>query len=185
MSLVEPRTPSELSAHYKAVRARLWSPILRPPSPEPVYNPPIQQWPVEPPILEHDLSVAGVAARWRDIDDRLFGTRVSPKAVIDVTAAYFGLPVNVVCGRSRKGGITKARQSAMYIMHSLCRQVRTCGRRVGLVRFSLPQIGHHFCVNHSTVYHSIGCVRVRMAKDEWYATAISEIMALLQRGEKK
>jgi hypothetical protein len=188
MSLVETCTLPELAAHYKAVRARLWTPRPRPHYPEPVklfyYQTPPQA-PIEPPAPEPDRSVEGIAARWRDVDERLFGGRVSPRAAIYVTAAYFGLSVEAVCSNSRYPNILKARQTAIYIAHTLCLQVRSRGKTVELLKFSFPQLAKHFRVDHSTCYHSIDRVRSRMAEDEKYATAISDITALLQRGEKK
>lgn len=178
MSLAELRTPPELAAHYSAVRARLWAPPRHPLMVEtniPPQLPPLPQ----PPDVEN------VAARWRDIDDRVFGSRVSAKAVIDVTAAYFKIPVRVVCGKSRREDTAKARQSAIYLIRELCRQFRATGDTVKVVRFSFLQTASYFSIDHATAVHTIARVRRRMEKDEKYATAISELMALLQRGEKK
>ena len=188
MSLIEPCVRSELAAHYKAVRARLW-PARRPLLPPPVTEPE-SPWPSLPlPELEPKLATVlpaeDMAAKRREIDERLFGARVMPKTVISVTASYFGLPVEALCGRCRKENIAKARHAAIYLMHTLCRQVRYRGRKMDLVRFSFPQIAHHFSLEHSTAYHSVERARRRMAGDEKYATAISDITTLLQRGEKK
>jgi len=182
MSLVETRTLPELSAHYKAVRKRLWPPqsptlpmLTQVPEPE-------TPWMV-PSLPEPEFE--SVAARRREIDERLFGARVMPKSVIAVTADYFGLPVALVRGRSRNRNIADARHVAIYLMHTLCRQVRACGNTLSLVKFSFKQVADHFGLDHSTVIHTLELVRCRMVENEKYATAISDIMALLQRGEKK
>jgi hypothetical protein len=185
MSLVELHTVPELCAHYKAVRARLWSATPNTPAPQPerlFYYSANQSVPIESPAPEPGPTVA---AKWREIDERLFGMRVSPKAAICVTADYFGIPVDVICGRCRKGNIASARQIAIYIMHALCRQVRERGRVIEPVRFSFLQIGRHFHVDHSTAYLSTQRAKRRMAENEEYAASISEITELLRRSEKK
>jgi Bacterial dnaA protein helix-turn-helix len=188
MSLIETPTFAELHAHYKAVRARLWAAKYVSPTPAVeriFYYPPSSNQLPEPPAPEPDTSVEAIAARWRDTDERLFGGRVSPKAAIYVTAAYFGLSVDVVCGKSRKENIARARQSAIYIMYTLCRQIRTVGRIMAPVRFSFPQMATHFGIDHATVIHTVARVISRLDKDEKFVTEISEIMALLQRSENK
>lgn len=178
MSLVETRTPPELKAHYKAVHARIWM-IRRPPLTTEI---PLPEPPPPPPQPD---PVEDIASRRREIDERLFGALVTPKTVISVTASYFGLPVDVLCGSCRKENIAKARQAAIYLMSTLCRQRRWDGFGISLVKLSTSQIGHHFRRDHTTVIHSIRRVRRRIEDDEKYATAISEIMTLLHRSEKK
>jgi Bacterial dnaA protein helix-turn-helix len=188
MSYAELRTVPELTAHYRAVRARLWAPKYVPPSP-PItklyYYQSSPHQPPDPPAPEPDPSVEDIAARWRDTDERLFGGRVSPKAAIYVTSSYFGLSIEVVCGKSRKRNIARARQSAIYIMYTLCRQMRSVGRTMAPVRFSFPQMAAHFGMDHATVYHTIQRVIQMLDKDEKLVTEISEIMALLRRSDKK
>lgn len=180
MSLVELRTIPELTAHYKAVQARL---LAGPTFQTPALPPSIPVPP--PPEPEPPINVEDVAARWRDIDERVFGRRVSAKAVIDVTAAYFGISVDAVCGKCRSANIAKARQTAIYLMRELCRQFCSMGDTVEIVKFSFVQTASYFSIDHSTAIHAIERAQRRMAEDEKYATAISEIMTLLQRGEKK
>lgn len=178
MNIIEPRTIDELSAHYKAIRARLWAPMTEPQIAHVPYRP-IETTP------QSDPSIEGVAARWREIDERLFGGRVSPKAVIDVTAAYFGVCSKVICGRSRKADIKEARYAAIYIIYTLCRQISFYNGGISLIKLSTIQLGRHFSRDHSTVIYELDTSRERMAKDTEYANSLEEIIALLRRNEKR
>lgn len=168
VSLVEPDFRAELKAHYSAVRTRLWAGPVRLPAAAPELP--------EPPEQEPVLPAEEVAARWREVDMRLFGGRVSSQSVIYVVAAYFGIEVMVLTSSKRTAPIVTARQCAMYIMRELCRC--TVLQR-GMISFNLiaKQFGRH----HSTVFHSIKRNQKQMNKDPAFAMAVAEITALLNR----
>ena len=171
MSLVEPRTATELTAHYKAVRMRLLTPTSQ--RCQPLTD--------TPPRSER--LIEGVAARWRETDERLFGGRVSAKAVIAVTAAYFGVSSAMFCGPSRQKATTGARYAAVYVMSVLCRQLRYSDDGMSLVKLSTPQIGRHFSRDHTSIMHEFDAARHKMSNDSVYAVAITEIISHLRRHE--
>jgi len=166
---------AELKAHYLAVHERLW--MLPPSEPEPMPS-------VELPDIEPETAptaVEEIAARWREINDRLFGGRATPKSVIHVTAAYYGLSVDEIKVRTKLARIVKPRQVALYIMRTFCRQVRYQGHEMALVPFSFIRIAGYFGLDHATVIHSVKRVKDRMQKDEKCAAAVADIVALLGR----
>jgi Bacterial dnaA protein helix-turn-helix len=178
MTLIERNLRAELNTHYSAVRARLWTrPVLVAPSKEPAelieQKPPEE--PSEPDVVPLLLSEE-VASRRREIDMRLFGGRVSSQSVIYVTAAYFKIDVSVLTSPRRTARITKARQSAMYVMRELC---HCAVLNHGMI--SLNLIAKQFGRHHSTVFHAINRVKDEMDSDPAFATAVAYIIGLLKR----
>ena len=186
MSLVENNFHTDLAAHYSAVRRRLWAgpsqvpptvtaeewdPIFGlPPPPPPEPNPVESEPPARP-------SVEQIAAKWREIDTRVFGSRVSPKSVLFVMAAYFELDVETLVGERQTIRIARPRQYAMYVMQRLCR----CSERGGNIPLSLSLIAQQFRRHHATTFRSIKNVRKRMSKDPAAAKAIADVIDLLKR----
>jgi len=171
MSLYEPSSAAELKAHYRAVRARLWDVPPRLMVPQPRWYMPES----EPlPVL---ISPEEIAERWREIDTRLFGKRVSPKAVIFVTAAHFNISVKDIISKSRRREIVAARHAAMYIMRLLCCSL-IGGRWMPL---SSNRVAQHFGQDHAAAFHDKERVASRMRVDGEYARAIGDIIALLWR----
>jgi chromosomal replication initiator protein len=76
---------------------------------------------------------------------------ITAGAIIAQTAAYFGLPIDELCGTSRSRVLVTARQIAMY----LCRE---------LTDLSLPKIGQHFGRDHTTVMYADRKIRTLMAE---------------------
>lgn len=180
MSLVEPNFRTELAAHYSAVHARLWAGPRRqraepatPPealaAPRPQPLPELS--PSEPPPIEP--LVVRTAAKWREIDMRVFGGRVSPKAVINVTAAYFCVDVRGVIAGPRVRPFMTARYASMYLIRLLCANP--------LGPLSSVQIGQHFNKDHATVLYAIPKIVDRMDKDPTFASSIADIIRLLNR----
>jgi chromosomal replication initiator protein len=76
---------------------------------------------------------------------------ITAGTIIAQTAAYFGLPIDELCGTSRSRVLVTARQIAMY----LCRE---------LTELSLPKIGQHFGRDHTTVMYADRKIRTLMAE---------------------
>ncbi len=97
-----------------------------------------------------DLSVAEVVLR--DLLPEGGAPQITNATIIGVTASYFGLTVEDLCGSSRSRGLVNARQIAMY----LCRE---------LTDQSLPKIGQSFGGrDHTTVMHADKKIRGLMAE---------------------
>jgi chromosomal replication initiator protein len=76
---------------------------------------------------------------------------ITAGTIIAQTAAYFGLPIDDLCGTSRSRVLVTARQIAMY----LCRE---------LTDLSLPKIGQQFGRDHTTVMYADRKIRTLMAE---------------------
>jgi hypothetical protein len=155
VSLIEPDLQKELAAHYSAVRARLWAGPIPHPTPQ---------------LPEPFTRTEEAAAKWREINTRIFGGRITPKSIISVTAAYFGVDISLVTSKRRSAIAVRARRCAMYIIKDLC-----CT--------SLNLLGKRFGRDHSTVHHSIRRAEEELIMDPSFAIAVAEITALLM-GEK-
>lgn len=77
----------------------------------------------------------------------------TPAELIELVSKYFALPVESICGASRKKEFRTARQIAMY----LSREVLGCG---------LAEIAQNFDRDHSTVLHSCRRIAASLQKDE-------------------
>lgn len=92
---------------------------------------------------------------------------VSITDIVNATAKYFDLPVDVVQGVSRKQKIATARQVAIY----LCRE---------LTEESLSSIGFHFSnLHHASVIYAHNRIREKLPKTPRLRTAVEKIRALL------
>ena len=79
------------------------------------------------------------------------------------TAAYFGSPIDDLCGQSRTHVLVTARQIAMY----LCRE---------LTDLSLPKIGQLFGGrDHTTVMHADRKIRQLMAERRAIYNQVTEL----------
>ena len=171
MSLLESDFRIELAAHYSAVHARLWAgPRQAPPPPaaveewEPILDLPL---PLPPPEPEQ------IAAKWREIDMRLFGGRVSPKAVLAVTAAYSNITIEELTRPGRAARFQKARWVATHVMHVLCTNA--------LGPISVCQIARHLNRDHSSAFNALSQITNKINRDPSFATAIADIIDLLKR----
>jgi len=80
-----------------------------------------------------------------------------------VTAEYFGISMEDLCGSSRSRTLVTARQVAMY----LCRE---------LTDLSLPKIGQHFGGrDHTTVIHGYRKIEALMKERRPVYNQVSEL----------
>jgi chromosomal replication initiator protein len=88
---------------------------------------------------------------------------ITAALIIAQTAAYFGMPIDDLCGASRSRMLVAARQIAMY----LCRE---------LTQLSLPKIGQHFGGrDHTTVMHADRKIRQLMAERRSVYNQVTEL----------
>ncbi|GAA1863682.1 chromosomal replication initiator protein DnaA [Myceligenerans crystallogenes] len=94
---------------------------------------------------------------------------ITPAVVIAQTAAYFGLPIEDLCGTSRSRVLVTARQIAMY----LCRE---------LTELSLPKIGQQFGGrDHTTVMHANKKIAGQMAERRSTYNQVTELTARIKQ----
>ncbi len=88
---------------------------------------------------------------------------ITAALIMAQTAAYFGLPIDDLCGTSRSRVLVTARQIAMY----LCRE---------LTELSLPKIGQQFGGrDHTTVMHADRKIRMLMAERRSVYNQVTEL----------
>jgi len=88
-------------------------------------------------------------------------------AIMNEVAGFYGMTVDDLCGVSRKSGVAKARQIAMYI----------CREQTDL---SLPKIGELFGRDHSTVLYACRRVRDDMNRKRETYTHVTEIISRIK-----
>ncbi|MDK8450571.1 chromosomal replication initiator protein DnaA [Corynebacterium mastitidis] len=95
-----------------------------------------------------DMQMAEIALR--DILPEAADIEITPTAIIEVTAEYFGITTDALCGVGKTRAVAHARQLAMY----LCRE---------LTDLSLPRIGAQFGgKDHTTVMYADRKIRKEM-----------------------
>ena len=93
--------------------------------------------------------------------------QVSPKRVIETVAQVFAVEANDLQGSSRKRGVSRARQTAMYLLR----------QHTGL---SLGKIGQRFGgKNHSTVLYSVRRIGKALDNDPELAQQLTKVRNLL------
>ncbi len=108
-----------------------------------------------------DLSLAEVVLK--DLGPTEASPEITPATIMAVTADYFGLTIDDLCGTSRSRTLVTARQIAMY----LCRE---------LTDLSLPKIGQQFGGrDHTTVMHAERKIRHLMAERRSVYNQVTEI----------
>ena len=108
-----------------------------------------------------DLSLAEVVLK--DLGPTEASPEITPATIMAVTADYFGLTIDDLCGTSRSRVLVTARQIAMY----LCRE---------LTDLSLPKIGQQFGGrDHTTVMHAERKIRHLMAERRSVYNQVTEI----------
>lgn len=86
----------------------------------------------------------------RDLIPEQSGPEITASLIMEVTATYFGVTMDDLCGSSREKSFVAARQMAMY----LCRE---------LTDLSLPKIGQQFGGrDHTTVIHADRKIRLQL-----------------------
>ncbi len=84
-------------------------------------------------------------------------------AIVDATAAQFGVGAESVLARDRRPTVTRARKVAMYLARELTGQ-------------SFPEIGRGFGDrDHSTVLHAVRSVSTQVTRDPELATAVDKL----------
>ncbi|WPF66162.1 MULTISPECIES: chromosomal replication initiator protein DnaA [unclassified Corynebacterium] len=95
-----------------------------------------------------DMQMAEIALR--DILPEAADVEITPTTIIEVTAEYFGITTEALCGVGKTRAVAHARQLAMY----LCRE---------LTDLSLPRIGAQFGgKDHTTVMYADRKIRKEM-----------------------
>jgi chromosomal replication initiator protein len=108
-----------------------------------------------------DLSLAEIVLK--DLIPDSSGPEITAALIMAVTAAYFGLSMEDLCGSSRSRVLVTARQIAMY----LCRE---------LTDLSLPKIGQQFGNrDHTTVMHADRKIRHLMAERRSVYNQVTEL----------
>jgi chromosomal replication initiator protein len=133
---------SELAcvANYPAVRARLMGVATRPLPPPPVPQPVAVEL-VQPPreISPEEARVTAVLAEMLPARIRKIQREV---------CAQHGVTLDEMLSPSRKATVTEARQWAMWrVYHEIAARMSP--------RMSLPDIGHRFGRDHTTVLHAV------------------------------
>ncbi|MCK9930082.1 chromosomal replication initiator protein DnaA [Frankia sp. Mgl5] len=99
----------------------------------------------------------------RDLIPDAANPEITAAAIMNATAAYFGVSMEDLCGTSRSRVLVTARQIAMY----LCRE---------LTDLSLPKIGQHFGGrDHTTVMHANRKIRGLMAERRAIYNQVTEL----------
>lgn len=136
---VNPGSKAEQTAHYRAVRARLWGKqpavaITRRPEPaKPIVTVSQQAKP---------LPVAPKARDWLIVSD-LGARAVTPiNVILDAVCAHFCFPLEELRSARRDRGVVKARHVAAYLLHRMREDL------------SLPQIGRALNRDHTIVYYA-------------------------------
>ncbi|GAB3046093.1 chromosomal replication initiator protein DnaA [Sediminivirga luteola] len=97
---------------------------------------------------------------------------ITASTIIMMTANYFNLSYDDLCGTSRSRTLTTARQIAMY----LCRE---------LTDLSLPKIGQEFGGrDHTTVMHANKKIRTQMAERRTTYTQVTELTNRIKQQHK-
>jgi chromosomal replication initiator protein len=108
-----------------------------------------------------DMSVAEIVLK--DLFPDHTGPEITVSMIMGVTAQYFGLSIDDLCGQSRSRNLVLARQIAMY----LCRE---------LTELSLPKIGLEFGGrDHTTVMHADRKIRQQMAEKRSVYNQVTEL----------
>jgi chromosomal replication initiator protein len=99
----------------------------------------------------------------RDLITDQAGPEITAGTIMEVTATFFGVTMDDLCGNSREKDFVTARQMAMY----LCRE---------LTDLSLPKIGQQFGNrDHTTVMHADRKIRTLMAEQRIVYNQVAEL----------
>ena len=100
------------------------------------------------------------------------GPEITEATIMAMTAAYFSLTIDDLCGTSRSRVLVNARQIAMY----LCRE---------LTDLSLPKIGSIFGDrDHTTVMHADRKIRQLMAERRSIYNQVTELTNRIKQQSK-
>ncbi|SRR6266550_4232405 len=123
-------------------------------------------------------SAGAEAAKWREINKRMYEGRVSPKSVQHVVAAYYKVGFSDLIGQGRAEYIRHPRHTAIYLMRTLC-VVKGCGAWKPI---SYQAIAAYFNrPRHTYATHAKSAVLRRMEVNAEYKRDVNNIISLLGR----
>lgn len=124
-------------------------------------------------LKDQDVDLNLAESVLKDLITDYDATEITAGAIIAVTADYFTLSIDDICGASRSRILVQARQIAMY----LCRE---------LTDLSLPKIGQAFGGrDHTTVMHATKKVRDQMAAKRPTYDQVSELTNRIKQQQRK
>lgn len=95
---------------------------------------------------------------------------ITPKMILDSSAAHFGFSIEELCGASRRRPLVSARQIAMYVMREL-------------TDMSYPAIAREFGGrDHTTVIHSVEKVKKLIAERRQVYDQVTELIQTIKSG---
>ncbi|GAB2739831.1 hypothetical protein GCM10027174_11450 [Salinifilum aidingensis] len=116
-----------------------------------------------------DMQLAEIVLRDLIPEDSQPNPEITAPTIMSVTAEYFGVTVDDLCGPGKTKALAQARQIAMY----LCRE---------LTDSSLPKIGQSFGGrDHTTVMHADKKIRKEMAERRRVYDQVQELTARIKQ----
>ncbi|CAM2908638.1 chromosomal replication initiator protein DnaA [Skermania piniformis] len=116
-----------------------------------------------------DVRLAEVVLR--DLVPDSAALEINAATIMAVTAEYFGITIDELCGPGKARQIAQARQIAMY----LCRE---------LTDLSLPKIGQTFGRDHTTVMYAEKKIRKEMTERRKVYDQVQELTARIKQRSK-
>ncbi|WP_425394569.1 chromosomal replication initiator protein DnaA [Aldersonia kunmingensis] len=117
-----------------------------------------------------DLTLAEIVLR--DLIPDTSAVEISAATIMAVTAEYFKISIDDLCGPGKSRPLAQARQIAMY----LCRE---------LTDLSLPKIGQTFGRDHTTVMYADKKIRKEMAERRHIYNQVQELTARIKQRSKR
>ncbi|MGH7751827.1 MAG: chromosomal replication initiator protein DnaA [Gemmatimonadales bacterium] len=95
--------------------------------------------------------------------------QITPKRILDTTAAMFGFSLDELCGPSRRRPLVTARQICMYVFREL-------------TDFSYPAIGREFGNrDHTTVIHAVEKISTQMRERRQIFDQVTELIHQIKK----
>ncbi|NLU84481.1 chromosomal replication initiator protein DnaA [Rhodococcus sp. HNM0569] len=117
-----------------------------------------------------DLTLAEVVLR--DLMPDSTTLEINAATIMAVTAEYFGISIDDLCGPGKARALAQARQISMY----LCRE---------LTDLSLPKIGQTFGRDHTTVMYADKKIRKEMTERRKVYDQVQELTARIKQRSKR
>ncbi|NLE80176.1 MAG: chromosomal replication initiator protein DnaA [Rhodococcus sp.] len=117
-----------------------------------------------------DLTLAEVVLR--DLMPDASTVEINAATIMAVTAEYFNMSIDDLCGPGKTRPLAQARQISMY----LCRE---------LTDLSLPKIGQTFGRDHTTVMYADKKIRKEMAERRKIYDQVQELTARIKQRSKR
>ncbi|MFI6604340.1 chromosomal replication initiator protein DnaA [Nonomuraea sp. NPDC050536] len=117
-----------------------------------------------------DLQLAEVVLK--DLITSESGPEITIAKIMDMTAEYFGISIDDLCGTSRSRALVNARQIAMYLAREL-------------TDLSLPKIGQQFGGrDHTTVMHAERKIRSLIAERRSMYNQVNELTMRIKQNSR-